>query len=96
MNEDDIYRAKVLRYLAIAAKHGYINYLRKFRALPRTISLEVFMEPVFPDGWEEDPLEGIIRREGLAEAYAKLPETYRKVLVLLVVYGLSPRKRQLD
>ena len=92
MNEDNIYRAKVIRYLAIAAEHGYLNYLRKLRASARTVHLDSLHENFQRTGWEEDPLTQVARREELAEAYAKLPETYREVLALLVVYGLSPQE----
>ena len=92
MNEDNIYRAKVIRYLAIAAEHGYLNYLRKLRASARTVHLDSLPENFQRTGWEEDPLTQVARREELAEAYAKLPETYREVLALLVVYGLSPQE----
>lgn len=92
MNEDDIYRAKVIRYLAIAAKHGYLNYLRKLRSSSRTIYLESMPENFQRTGWEEDPLTQVVWRDELVEAYAKLPESYREVLVLLVVYGLSPQE----
>lgn len=92
MNEDDIYRAKVIRYLAKAAEHGYLNYLRKLRASSRIIYLESMPEIFQRTGWEEDPLTQVVHREELAEAYAKLPETYQEVLALLVVYGLTPQE----
>ncbi len=92
MNEDDIYHAKVLRYLAKAAEHGYLNYLRRLRKSSRIIYLESMPEDFQRTGWEEDPLTQVAQREELAEAYAKLPETYREVLTQLVLYGLSPQE----
>lgn len=92
MTEDDIYRAKVIRYLAKAAKHGYLNYLRNLPLASRMISLDSFHETAEKPGWEEDPLMQVVRRDEWAEAYSKLPETYRKVLVLSIVYDLSPQE----
>ena len=94
MNEDNIYRAKVIRYLAIAAEHGYLNYLRKLRASARTVHLDSLPENFQRTGWEEDPLTQVARRRNWRKPTPNCLRPTGKCLRYWWCTAFLPRRRQ--
>lgn len=91
----DILRAKFTKYLKIMVARAKLNYIKKYCAAEKTVSLEQLSDRGVPSTGMKLPQSNTFfdfEVEPLAEAFETLTPRQREILQLTFVEGLSSRE----